>query len=89
MASIVLLVLRRYAVARVTAALAVATILLGWAAAQYPYVLLPDLTIERRRGGRGHAGGDAGRRSIIGSCVLVPALVYLYRLFQRSERITP
>ena len=29
----------------VTAALAVATILIGWAAAQYPYVLLPDLTI--------------------------------------------
>jgi hypothetical protein len=26
---------------------------------------------------------------IIGSCLLVPALVYLYRLFQRAERITP
>jgi len=87
-ASIVLLVLRRYAAARVTAALAVATILIGWAAAQYPYVLLPDLTI---------ADAAAGQPTlvamlvvlVVGSCVLVPALVYLYRLFQRSERITP
>ena len=87
-ASIVLLVLRRYAAARVTAALAVATILIGWAAAQYPYVLLPDLTI---------ADAAAGQPTlvamlvvlVVGSCVLVPALVYLYRLFQHSERITP
>jgi cytochrome d ubiquinol oxidase subunit II len=87
-ASIVLLVLRRYAAARVTAALAVATILIGWAAAQYPNVLLPDHTI---------ADAAAGQPTlvamlvtlVVGSCVLVPALVYLYRLFQRSERITP
>ena len=71
-----------------TAALAVATILIGWAAAQYPYVLPPDLTI---------ADAAAGQATlvamlvtlVVGSCVLVPALVYLYRLFQRSERITP
>jgi cytochrome d ubiquinol oxidase subunit II len=88
LASIVLLVLRRYVAARVTAAVAVAAILLGWAAAQYPYVLLPDLTI---------ADAAAGQPTlvamlvtlVVGSCVLVPALVYLYRLFQRSERITP
>jgi cytochrome d ubiquinol oxidase subunit II len=88
LASIVLLVLRRYAFARVTASVAVAAILLGWAAAQYPYVLLPDLTIADA------AAGEATLVAmlvslIIGSCVLVPALVYLYRLFQRAERITP
>jgi len=88
LASIVLLVLRRYAVARVTAAVAVAAILLGWAAAQYPYVLPPDLTIEDA------AAGQATLVAMLvvlvaGSCVLVPALVYLYRLFQRGERITP
>jgi cytochrome d ubiquinol oxidase subunit II len=88
LASIVLLVLHRYAAARVTASLAVAAILLGWAAAQYPYVLPPDLTIDDA------AAGEATLVAmlvslIIGSCVLVPALVYLYRLFQRAERITP
>ena len=60
LASIVLLVIRRYALARVTAAIAVAAILLGWAAAQYPYVLPAGPHDRRRRGGRGHAGGDAG-----------------------------
>jgi cytochrome d ubiquinol oxidase subunit II len=87
-ASIVLLVLRRYAAARVTSSLAVAAILVGWAAAQYPYLLLPDLTI---------ADAAAGQATlvamlvvlVVGSCLLVPALVYLYRLFQHSERITP
>ena len=88
LASIVLLVLRRYALARITAAVAVAAILLGWAAAQYPYVLPPDLTIADA------AAGEATLVAmlvslIIGSCLLVPALVYLYRLFQRAERITP
>jgi len=88
LASIVLLVLRRYALARVTSAVAVAAILLGWAAAQYPYVLLPDLTIDDA------AAGEATLVAmlvslIIGSCLLVPALVYLYRLFQRAERSTP
>ena len=88
LASIVLLVLHRYAAARVTASLAVAAILLGWAAAQYPYVLPPDITIDDA------AAGEATLVAmlvslIIGSCLLVPALVYLYRLFQRAERITP
>jgi cytochrome d ubiquinol oxidase subunit II len=88
LASIVLLVLRRYALARVTSSVAVAAILLGWAAAQYPYVLLPDLTIADA------AAGEATLVAmlvalILGSCLLVPALVYLYRLFQRAERSTP
>jgi cytochrome d ubiquinol oxidase subunit II len=88
LASIVLLVLRRYVAARVTAAVAVAAILLGWAAAQYPYVLLPDLTIEDAAAGQATLVAMLVSL-IIGSCALVPALVYLYRLFQRAERITP
>jgi cytochrome d ubiquinol oxidase subunit II len=86
-ASIALLVLRRYAVARVTAALAVAAILLGWAAAQYPYVLPPDLTIDDAAAGRATLVAMLVAL-VVGSCLLVPALVYLYRLFQRAERTT-
>ncbi len=44
--SIVLLVRRRYGPARITSSTAVATILIGWAVGQYPYLLLPHLTIE-------------------------------------------
>ena len=88
LASIALLVLRRYAVARVTSALAVATILIGWALAQYPYLLPPQLTI---------ADAAAGQATlvamlvslVIGSLLLVPALVYLYRLFQRAGTHPP
>jgi cytochrome d ubiquinol oxidase subunit II len=87
-ASIVLLVVRRYAQARLTSALAVATILIGWAAAQYPYILPPQLTIEDA------AAGQATLIAmlvslILGSILLVPSLIYLYRLFQRAGTDAP
>ncbi|MGD9528001.1 cytochrome d ubiquinol oxidase subunit II [Pseudonocardia sp.] len=79
--TITLLVRRRYAAARITGAAAVATILLGWAAAQYPYVLLPYLTVEEAA--RGRATLVAMTVVLVcGSLVLVPALLYMYRLFQ-------
>jgi cytochrome bd-type quinol oxidase subunit 2 len=81
-AAIVLLVRRRYAAARVASALAVAAILVGWAVAQYPYVLPPVLTIEDAA--RGEVTLTAMLVSlVVGSLVLVPSLIYLYVLFQR------
>ena len=82
-AAIVLLVQRRYGPARITSALAVAAILVGWAGAQYPYVLPPSLTIADA------ATGEATLVAtlvtlVLGSLVLIPALVYLYVLFQRT-----
>jgi hypothetical protein len=41
------LILRPLVAVRVTAALAVVAIIWGWAAAQYPYLLDPDLTIAQ------------------------------------------
>ena len=87
-ASIVLLVLRRYAAARVTAALAVATILIGWAAAQYPYILPPQLTIEDAAAGQVTLVAMLVSL-ILGSILLVPSLIYLYRLFQRAGTDAP
>ena len=63
--------------------LAVATILIGWAVAQYPYILLPDLTIEEAAAGRPTLVAMLLALAV-GAVVLVPALVYLYRLFQAS-----
>lgn len=81
-ASIVLLVIRRYPPARLTAGAAVATILIGWATAQYPYMLLPFLTIEQAA--RGRATLIAMTVALVlGALILVPALVYMYVLFQR------
>ncbi len=78
-----LLIVRRYAWARISSSLAVAAILVGWAAAQYPYVLPPALTIEDAA--RGRATLVAMLVSLVfGSLILVPSLYYLYALFQRS-----
>ena len=83
-AALVLLAIRRYVPARLASALAVAAILVGWAVAQYPYLLVPEVTIEEAAGGRATLVAMlvalAG-----GSVILVPALVYLYMLFQRSQ----
>lgn len=82
--AIVLLVLRRYVLARIVSAMAVTTVLVGWAVAQYPYLLPPALTIDQAA--RGRATLVAMLVSlIVGSVVLVPALAYLYWLFQRGR----
>jgi cytochrome bd-type quinol oxidase subunit 2 len=83
LAALWLLATRRYAPARLASALAVAAILAGWAVAQYPYVLVPEVTIEEAATGR--ATLVAMLVALVGGAVvLVPALVYLYVLFQRS-----
>lgn len=68
----------------VASALAVATILLGWAVGQYPYLLLPHVTIEQAA--RSHPTLVAlAVALLVGGLIVVPSLVYLYRLFQRPQ----
>jgi cytochrome d ubiquinol oxidase subunit II len=80
-ASIALLLRRRYIWARITAALAVTAVLCGWAAGQYPYALVPQLTIEDAAVGRATLTAMLVAIST-GSIILVPALVLMYRMFQ-------
>jgi len=76
---------RRFHLARVAAAAQVTFILWGWAAAQYPYVLPPTLTIE---------AAAAPNRTLVlilwalaaGACVLLPSLYYLFRVFKMQRR---
>jgi cytochrome bd ubiquinol oxidase subunit II len=73
----------RYGLARVTAAGAVAAVTIGWAFAQSPYFLPPDLTLDEA------AAPDATLAAVligigIGALVLVPSLWYLYRLVLRG-----
>lgn len=76
---------RRFRLARVAAAAQVTFILWGWAAAQYPYVLPPTLTIE---------AAAAPTRTLVlilwalaaGACVLLPSLYYLFRVFKMQRR---
>jgi cytochrome d ubiquinol oxidase subunit II len=87
-AALVLLATRRYVPARAASALAVTAILLGWAVAQYPYVLVPDLTIEEAAGGRATLVATLVALGV-GAVILVPALVYLFVLFQRPASVRP
>jgi cytochrome d ubiquinol oxidase subunit II len=82
-ATLVLLGRSEYALARLSAALAVVAVLFGWAAGQYPYMLEPGLRIADA------AGAHATLVAILvvlgaGAVVLVPALVWLFVLMQRG-----
>jgi cytochrome bd ubiquinol oxidase subunit II len=69
----------RFELARYTAAAAVGAIVAGWALAQEPYLLPPGLTVEEA------AAPDETLAALliaaaIGMALLVPALVWLFRL---------
>jgi cytochrome d ubiquinol oxidase subunit II len=69
----------RFETARYTAAAAVAAIVAGWAVAQEPYLLPPDLTVREA------AAPDATLLALViaagaGLALLVPALAWLFRL---------
>ena len=75
---------RRYRLARLAAAAQVALIVLGWGASQYPYLVVPDLTL---------ASASAPRHVQVlllwalgaGALVLFPCLYLLFRVF-KGER---
>ncbi len=86
-ATLLLLVRRRYAWARVSAAVAVVAVLFGWAAGQYPYMLERSVRISDAAGA--HATLVAMLVVLgVGAVVLVPALLWLYTLMERGM-LTP
>jgi hypothetical protein len=77
----------RFGLARLTAALAVAAVVVGWAAAQAPR-FLPGMTVTQA------AAGNSTLVALViavacGSVLLVPALVLLFSLFLRGRLDTP
>jgi cytochrome bd ubiquinol oxidase subunit II len=71
--------LERFGVARLSAAIAVAAVTVGWAFAQDPYLLPPELTLDEA------AASDATLEALVigvgvGSLLLAPSLWFLYRL---------
>jgi cytochrome d ubiquinol oxidase subunit II len=83
-ATLVLLFRRRPALARVSALVAVAAVVLGWGVAQYPWLLVDEVTIADA------AGAPATLRALLVAVVLagiivVPALTYLFRLTQSES----
>jgi len=74
-----------FRLARVLAGAQTAAILAGWAASQYPYLLVPDFTIWNAA-----APAETRRWLLVflaaGVPVLVPSLVVLYRVFKAAGR---
>jgi cytochrome d ubiquinol oxidase subunit II len=70
---------KRFEIARYTAAAAVGAIVAGWALAQEPYLLPPELTVEQA------AAPDETLTALViaaglGMALLIPALAWLFRL---------
>lgn len=76
---------RRFRLARVAAAAQAVLILLGWGLAQYPYLVVPDLTLAAAS-----ASARAQRLLLLGLLgglpVLVPSLVILFRVFKAQPQ---
>ena len=83
-ATLLLMSKRRFAVARITAVVAVAAVVMGWGVGQYPWLLVDEVTISDA------AGAPATLRALlvaVGLAVVIvlPALGYLYKLTQTEE----
>jgi cytochrome bd ubiquinol oxidase subunit II len=76
---------RRYGLARLLAVAEAVGILWGWALAQYPFLVAPDLTISSAA-----APPEVLRVLVgvvpLGALVLFPSLAYLYRVFKARRR---
>jgi cytochrome d ubiquinol oxidase subunit II len=76
---------RRYRLARVLAPIQVSLVLWGWLAAQYPYVLVPDLTIQQAAAPNATLRLALGAVAI-GSLLLIPSFYYLFRVTGKLGR---
>jgi cytochrome d ubiquinol oxidase subunit II len=82
--SVVLLSRRAYGAARVAAVVAVTAVVWGWAAGQYPDVLVGELTIEDAAGSRATLTAMLASLAV-GSVLVAPALAALLVLHARGE----
>ncbi len=84
LASLAGLIARRYRLARAASIVAVGAVLAGWGAAQWPHLIVPDVTV------RGAAAPHAALRAIAigfvaGGALLIPSLIVLFRVFKSAK----
>ena len=75
---------RRYRFARVGAAVAVASVVTGWGVAQWPYLIVPDLTVADAAA-PANALRPLAVGFAVGSLLLAPSLLVLFRVFKGSR----
>ncbi|HKR56050.1 MAG TPA: cytochrome d ubiquinol oxidase subunit II [Gemmatimonadales bacterium] len=76
---------RRWRLARIAAAFEVAFLLWGWGLGQFPYLLPPNLTIEDAAAPQATLEGVT-IALVVGGAVLIPSLIYLFRVFKSANR---
>jgi cytochrome d ubiquinol oxidase subunit II len=76
---------RRYLRARIAAAAQVGLIIIGWGAAQYPYLVRPDLTICNNSA-PSNVLLAIEIACVFGGVVLIPSLFLLYRVFKAHRK---
>jgi cytochrome d ubiquinol oxidase subunit II len=84
-AALAALARRSYRAARAAAVAQTALILLGWAASQYPFLVVPDVTLASA------AANPETRALLLGALgvgvpVLAPSLLILFRVFKSARR---
>ncbi|MGH9000330.1 MAG: cytochrome d ubiquinol oxidase subunit II [Acidimicrobiia bacterium] len=84
LASVALVFTRRYGIARVAAAAAVTAVVWGWAAGQYPELLVGELTIADGAGSRATLVAMLASLGV-GVVLFVPALVALLAMSARGR----
>ena len=87
LASLLLIVRRRDRQARVAAAVAVGSVVVGWGVAQWPYLIAPDLTAQDA------AAPLSALRPIavglvVGGLLLLPSLLLLFRVFKAARTVS-
>ena len=87
LATLALCWLSRFELARLSAALAVAAVVAGWAAAQAPR-MLPGMTVTQAAAGRATLVGLTIAVAC-GAVILIPALALLFTLYLRGRLDTP
>jgi cytochrome d ubiquinol oxidase subunit II len=83
-ASLVLLLRRRYHLVRVTAAIAVVAVVWGWAVGQYPQMLEPDVTVAEAAASSAVLTATLAALGV-GAVLLVPSMLWLFALTQRPD----
>src|SRR6266404_452978 len=78
---------RKYRLARICAAAQVTLILLGWALAQFPHLVEPDITIAAAAAPRSTLRLLLGALAA-GAIVLFPSYYYLFRVFKGATAFT-
>ncbi len=78
---------RRFQLARVAAIVWVAVIIAGWALAQYPYLIVPDLTVTNSAAARSMLVVALWTYAV-GAIFLVPALWLLFTMFKGKNPAT-